>query len=466
MSGLQWVIDAYLLVLACLLLLSGSLGDRFGRRRMFLVGLTIFGIGSLLCSLAPTLPVLVMARILQAVGGSMLNPNSLSIISSVFTDRRERAGAVGVWGGVFGLSAAMGPILGGVLIETLGYRSIFWVNLPVCAVAAVLTWRMVPESRSDRPRKLDPPGQILAIIVLGALVYGIIEGPVDGWTSPVIVGCFAVTLAALVAFVNVEQRRDEPLLELRFFRSPPLSGAAIMAVLGFLILAGYLFLNTLYLQEVRGDSALVAGLSTLPATAIVALVAPLTGRLVGRSGERIPLAASGVVLAAGAAVLAFDTPNVDYWYLAVGYVLLGLGFGLVNPPITNTALAGMPAGQAGVAAAVTSTARQVGGALGVAILGSVVTSRFQHEIVVRLDGLALPAGVRAQVTHATIGSTGLSGAAGRDPAVVNAVHRAFTDASHAGWLVAAGCGVAISVAALVTTGPAAVARARRAVGDL
>ena len=153
-----------------------------------------------------------------------------------------------------------------------------------------------------------------------------------------------------------------------------------MAVLGFLILAGYLFLNTLYLQEVRGDSALVAGVATLPATVVVALVAPLTGRLVGRRGARVPLAAAGMFLAAGAAVLAFDTPNVDYWYLAAGYVLLGLGFGLVNPPITNTALAGMPAAQAGVAAAVTSTARQVGGVLGVAILGSVVTSRFQQEM--------------------------------------------------------------------------------------
>jgi EmrB/QacA subfamily drug resistance transporter len=465
-SGLQWVIDAYLLVLACLLLLSGSLGDRFGRRRMFIIGLTVFGIGSLLCSLAPTLPLLVVARILQAVGGSMLNPNSLSIVSSVFTDRRERAGAVGVWGGVFGLSAAMGPILGGVLIETLGYRSIFWVNIPVCVVAAVLAWRLVPESRSERPRRLDPPGQVLAVIVLGALVYGIIEGPTDGWTSPVIVGSFAAALAALVAFVKVEQRRDEPLLELRFFRSPPLSGAAIIAVLGFVILAGYLFLNTLYLQEVRGDSALVAGLSTVPATVIIALVAPLTGRLVGRRGARSPLVAAGMFLAAGTAVLAFDTPNVDYGYLAAGYVLLGLGFGLVNPPITNTALAGMPPPQAAVAAAVTSTSRQVGSALGVAVLGSVVTSRFQREIALRLRGLSLPAGVRTQVTHATIGSTGLSGAAARDPAVVNAVHQAFTDASHAGWLLAAGCGVAISVAALVTTGPGAVARARRAVGDL
>jgi len=464
-SGLQWVIDSYLLVVACLLLFSGSLGDRFGRRRIFQIGLVIFGVGSLACSVAPTLPLLVVFRMMQAVGGSMLNPNSLSIISNVFTDNKERAGAIGVWGGVSGLSTAAGPIVGGALIELIDYRAIFWVNVPICVLALWLTHRYVPESRSDRPRRLDAPGQVLAVVVLATLVYGIIEGPTDGWTSAPIVACFVVAAAGAMAFLLVESRREQPLLELRFFRSPPFSGAATIALLAFLILAGFLFLNTLYLQEVRGYSALLAGVAALPATVVIAVVSPLTGRLVGRSGPRLPLAAAGLFLAAGTAVLAFDLPRSNYLLLASGYLLLGLGFGVVNPPISNTAISGMPRSHSGVAAAVTSTARQLGSALGVAILGSVVTSAFHRQIASRLAHLDVPAATKTALLHTTIGATGLGGPTG-NKTVTNTVNSAFTAASHAGWLVAVGAGVAIFVVALATTGPKATARAQQAVGDL
>ncbi len=463
-SGLQWVVDAYLLVLAALLLFSGSSGDRFGRKRVFQTGLVIFGVGSALCSAAPSLPLLVAFRMLQAVGGSMLTPNTLSIISNVFTDRRERAAAIGLWGGVSGLSTAAGPILGGLLIQAVDWRAVFWVNLPIVLAAFVLTARFVPESRADRPRRFDPPGQLLAVVLLASLTYGIIEGPTAGWSAPSEMACFIGAGASLVAFLVVESRRDQPLLELRFFRSPPFSGATAIAVLAFSILAGWLFLNTLYLQEVRGDSALVAGLSTAPATIVIAVVAPLTGRVVGRRGARLPLVFSGLFLAAGTAVLIFTRPTTGYWLLALGYLALGLGFGLVNPPISNTAVSGMPPAQAGTASAVASTARQVGAVLGVAVLGSVVTSEFHRQLASRLATAPLSAAEKARLAHASVGASGIG--TGADASVHHLVGSAFTAATHAGWAVATGAGVMLALVGLVSAGPWAMRTAERTVSDL
>ena len=255
-SGLQWTVDAYTLVLASLLLLSGSTGDRFGRRRTFQTGLIVFSVGSLLCSLAPGLGWLVVFRMVQAVGGSMLNPVAMSIITNTFTDRRERAQAIGIWGGVVGISLALGPIVGGALVDSIGWRSIFWINVPVGLVALILTARFVPESRADHPRRVDPVGQILVLVLLAGLVYAIIEGPSRGWGSPLILGLFVLSVASLIALVWYEGRRVEPLIDPRFFKSVPFSGATIIALCGFAALAGFLLLNTLYLQNVRGYSPL------------------------------------------------------------------------------------------------------------------------------------------------------------------------------------------------------------------
>src|SRR5580700_2187310 len=229
-SGLQWTIDAYTLVLASLLMLAGSTADRFGRRRTFQTGLAVFSVGSLLCSVAPGLGWLVAFRTVQAVGGSMLNPVAMSIITNTFIEPTERAKAIGIWGGVVGLSMALGPIAGGLLVETIGWRGIFWVNVPVGIAAIVLTALFVPESRAARARKLDPGGQLLVILLLASLVYALIEGPERGWTSAPILACFAVSIAALVALVTYEPRRAEPLIDLRFFRSAPFSGAVVIAI--------------------------------------------------------------------------------------------------------------------------------------------------------------------------------------------------------------------------------------------
>ncbi|MGH2892392.1 MAG: MFS transporter [Solirubrobacteraceae bacterium] len=370
LSGLQWTIDAYTLVIASLLMLSGSTADRLGRRRVFQCGLALFSFGSLLCAVAPSLGLLIAARVVQAIGGSMLNPVAMSIIRNVFEDPRERAQAVGAWGALFGISMALGPVVGGVLVDSVGWRSVFIVNLPIGIAAIILTALFVPESRAPRPRRADPAGQLLVIVALASLTYAIIEGPEAGWLSLQTIVLFAVSITAFVALVGVELRVREPLLEVRFFRSAPFSGATAAAVAMFMAIGGFLFLNTLYLQSVRGLSPLDAGLYTLPMAGLMMVVSPLCGRAVGRWGSRWPLVSGSIAVMASALILTQVTPHTSFAVLVVSYVLFGAGLGLINPPITNTAISGMPPSQAGVAAAVASTGRQVGTTLGVAVLGS------------------------------------------------------------------------------------------------
>lgn len=273
-AGMQWTIDAYTLVLASLLMLAGSTADRIGRRKVFMAGLVLFTIGSVLCSLAPSLDTLIVFRMIQAVGGSMLNPVAMSIITNTFTDPRERARAIGVWGAVVGISMAAGPLVGGLLVDTVGWRSIFWINLPVGLAALLLTLRFVPESRAPKARRPDPVGQLLVIALLGSLTYAIIEAPTSGLAHTLAFG--AIALAALLGLLWYEPRRDEPLIDLRFFRSAPFSGATVIAVSAFAALSGFLFLSTLYLQNVRGLDALHAGLWMLPMAALCFVCAPVS----------------------------------------------------------------------------------------------------------------------------------------------------------------------------------------------
>jgi EmrB/QacA subfamily drug resistance transporter len=373
-SGLQWTIDAYTLVLASLLMLSGSTADRLGRRRIFQIGLVVFTLGSLLCSIAPSLGWLVAFRMVQAVGGSMLNPVAMSIITNTFTERAERARAIGVWGGVVGISLALGPVVGGVLVGSVGWRAIFWINIPVGIAAVVLCALFVPESRAPRARRVDPVGQLLVIVTLASLTYGIIEGPENGWTSARILTCFGLALVAIAGLIGYERRRFEPLLNLQFFRSAPFSGATVIAVCAFAAFSGFLFLNTIYLQDVRGFSALKAGLCTLPIAAMAIVFSPLSGRIVGARGARLPLLVAGFAIAASGVMLTGLTLTTSLGWLIAAYAVFGFGFAAVNAPITNTAVSGMPTSQAGVAAGVASTSRQVGQSLGVALVGSVVTS--------------------------------------------------------------------------------------------
>ncbi|WP_424213869.1 MFS transporter [Streptomyces sp. BI20] len=417
-SGMQWTIDAYTLTLASLLMLAGSTADRIGRRKVFATGLVLFTLGSLLCSLAPDLEWLIAFRMVQAVGGSMLNPVAMSIITNTFTEPRERARAIGVWGAVVGVSMAAGPLVGGLLVDSVGWRSIFWVNLPVGLAALVLTLRKVPESRAEHPRRPDPVGQVLVVLLLGSLTYGIIEAPAAGLLSPLILGCAALAVLSLVVLVGYERRRREPLIDPRFFRSAPFAGATGIAVSAFAALSGFLFLNTLYLQEQLGLDALAAGVHMLPMAFLTFAVAPLSGRLVGTRGPRLPLVVAGTAMSASGLLFAAFTAERSTPLLFTGYVLFGLGFGMVNAPITNTAVSGMPRSQAGVAAAVASTSRQTGGTLGVAVIGAVLAAGLAHG-------------------------------------------QEFTDAARPAWWIMTACGLAVLGLGLLTSGAWARGTAER-----
>jgi EmrB/QacA subfamily drug resistance transporter len=373
-SGLQWTVDAFTVVMASLLMFSGSMADRLGRKRSFVIGLGVFSVASLLCSLAPSVGLLVVFRVLQAVGASMLNPVAMSIVTNTFTDPRERAQAVGVWGAVFGISMALGPIVGGTLVSAIGWRSIFWINIPIGLAAIALTLRFIPESKAPRPRRFDPVGQVAVVVLLAALTFGIIEGPARGWTSPVIVGALLASGAALLTLLRYEPRREEPLIDLRFFRSIPFTSSIVISLAAFAAFGGFLFLNTLYLQQGRGFSPLHAGLATVPLAVMTVLASPLSGRIVGRRGPRLPLLIAGVCMVTACALLTALGPATPFAQLVAAYMIFGLGFGFVNAPITNAAVSGMPRAQAGVAAAIATTSRQVGQTLGVAVVGAIVTS--------------------------------------------------------------------------------------------
>jgi EmrB/QacA subfamily drug resistance transporter len=379
-SGLQWTVDAYTVVMASLLMFSGSTADRLGRKRIFVVGLAVFAAASLLCSVAPSVGLLVAARVLQAVGASMLNPVAMSIITNTFQDPRERAQAVGVWGAVFGVSMALGPVVGGSVVSAVGWRPIFWINVPIGLIAIALTLRFIPESKAPRPRRFDPVGQAFVIVLLAALTYGIIEAPSRGWSSPAILAVFAAAAAALVGLLLYEPRREEPLIDLRFFRSIPFASAIVISVAAFAAFGGFLFLNTLYLQEGRGLSPVQAGLLTVPLAVMTVLVSPLSGRIVGRHGPCVPLAISGVALVIACAVLTGIDAASPVARLLAAYVIFGLGFGFVNAPITNAAVSGMPRAQAGVAAAIATTSRQVGQTLGVAVVGAILSSHLSAGV--------------------------------------------------------------------------------------
>jgi EmrB/QacA subfamily drug resistance transporter len=427
-SGLQWTIDAYTLVLASLLMLSGSTADRLGRRRTFMVGLFTFVAGSLLSSLAPNLTTLVVFRMIQAIGGSMLNPVAMSIITNTFTIPRERAQAIGIWGAVVGVSMALGPVVGGVLVDSVGWRSIFWINIPIGLAAAALAFRYIPESRAPKARRIDGVGQALVITLLASLTYGIIEAPTRGWTSAVIIAAFTVALASLIGLLVYEPRRDEPLIDLRFFRSIPFSGATVIAVAAFAALGGFLFLNTLYLQEVRGLSPLHAGIDTLPMAVMTMALPTLSGRIVGTRGARIPLFIAGVAILVSCLMLVRVSDTTPFSWLFSAYVVFGIGFGFVNAPITNAAVSGMPRAQAGVAAAIASTSRQIGSTLGVAVVGALVTSK-------------------------------IGGAAG-------GVQMDFAVASRAGWWVLAGCGAIVLLLGMLATSRRALQSAQRTAQEL
>jgi EmrB/QacA subfamily drug resistance transporter len=370
-----WVIDAYNLVGASLLLCAGFLADRFGRKRMLCTGYALFAIGAILCALAPSGGSLIVFRVLMAVGGTALTPTSLSIVANLYPDARERARAIGLWGVSSGLGTGLGPIVGGALTDWLGWRSVFAANAVAGVIALAIVFRVVPSSRSAVARRIDVAGQLLVTGCLATLTYALIEAPRYGFGSARIVLVAAAAVAMFVAFVVVELRVGEPLIDLGFFRDRQFAGAIFVCAGTFFTYGGFIYFNALFLQDVRGYSALAAGFLSLPAALPALIGGPVSGWVVGTRGPRGVLVGGLLVLAAGVGSLALVAENAAIGWLLGSYLVVGIGYAVLSAPVSTVAVASMPPDQAGVAAGVASSARNIGIVLGIAVLGAIVNGR-------------------------------------------------------------------------------------------
>ena len=406
LTGLQWIVDAYVLLVAMLLLTGGVFADRFGRKRVYLAGAVVFTAASVLCSLAPSVGWLIAGRMLQGIGASALSPASLALLAAAYPVPQERIKAIGLWAGFSGIGLAAGPVAGGVLTDAFGWPAIFLVNLPIGVVLLLVGLRHLGESRNPHAPAIDVPGTLLSIPAVGALTYGLIEGGARGWTSPLILGSFAAAAILLAAFVAVEARRPAPMLPLRLFRQRlfTVSNTA-MIVVGFALMGSSFFFSQFFVY-VQGSSILRAGLQTLPVSLAMVVVSPYAGRLAARHGFRV-VVTLGLALAGGG-LLALGTVHADTGYGNVWWrlVVVGTGFALTLSPLTGAAIQAVSRQEGGLASGISSTTRQIGAVLGVAVLGAVVRSRqsggasFENG----LDSAFLAAGT---VTLATAVFTGL-----------------------------------------------------------
>ncbi|GAA0277105.1 MFS transporter [Actinomadura nitritigenes] len=372
-SALQWVVDGYVLALACLGVTGGGLGDRFGRRIVYLVGLAVFTLASLACGAAPDLPALIAARVLQGVGASMLMPVTLAIIAHTFADPAARTRAIGVWAGSSGVAAAAGPLIGGALVAAVDWRAIFVLNVPIGALGLFLTHRYVPESRAERPRPFDFVGQTLWILTTASLTYALIHASSAGWLSTPGLLLFGTAAVAAVSFGVAETRSRHPLIDPALYRDRAFVGASLLAVLFYLAFNGILFIGSLQLQQLQGLSPMQTGLRLLPAPAALALGSTAAGRLAPRLGARPILLSAAAALTAGSVLLVLTEQNAGLLPTESAFLLLGAGLGLANPLLTDIAMVAMPPARAGVTSATVGTSRQLGAVLGVAVMGSLAT---------------------------------------------------------------------------------------------
>lgn len=439
-SDLQWIVDSYVLVFAGLLLTAGSLGDRFGRYRALALGLAVFGLGSGLAAFAGSSGALIALRAVMGVGGAFIMPATLSIITNVFTDPRERGRAIGVWAGVSALGLAVGPVTGGLLLEHFWWGSVLLVNVPIVVVALVGGFLFVPDSRDPSAPRVDVPGALLSITGLATVLWGLIEGPTRGWGSAGVVGAFGVGLALLAAFLWWERRTAQPMLDLGFFRNPRFSAASAAITLTFMALMGVIFVLTQYLQTVLGFSPLKAGAILLPMSGVMLVLAPTSARIVERVGTKVVLG-SGLVLVSTALALqtTYDESSSTGHVIAVS-MLLAVGMANVMAPATESIMGSLPRAKAGVGSAVNDTTRQVGGALGVALLGSLLASAYRHDVRAGLAGSGAPEGLvdraSSTVQAGVAAGRGTGGALG--DRIVTVAHSSFLSGYHLAVLVAAG----------------------------
>jgi EmrB/QacA subfamily drug resistance transporter len=464
-SQLQWLIDAYTLTFASFMLTGGALGDLYGRKRFFMTGLIVFVLGSLACGLSQSTGQLIAFRAFQGLGSAMLLPGTLSIITATFSGK-ERGAALGIWAAMSGLAIALGPLIGGWLVEHVNWQSIFFINVPIGAVAITMATLVVRESRDEtKSRRIDPPGLITGTAGVFFLVYALIEGNARGWTDPFILGSFALSAAFLAAFFFVETHREYPMLPLSFFRIPTFAAANVVAASVFFALFGTTFFFSLYLQNVKGYSPVQAGMRLFPFTVMILLIAPVAGRLSDRFGSRWFMTAGTLVLGAGLLLALRYEPVSSYLSVILpSMVVMGSGMALTMAPMTSAVMGSVPVQRAGVASAATNTSRELGGVFGIALLGAIVTSAFNRAFQARL----LAAGFPSRVVHGITAGAAKSGAAAgrvtvagvlhRAPlgtprsaavTIVDAVHHSFTHAIHVGLLVAVGFAVLASVVSAV-----------------
>jgi EmrB/QacA subfamily drug resistance transporter len=450
-SQLQWMVDSYTLVFAGLLLTAGSLGDRFGRRGALQVGLIIFGLGSLFSALASTSDQLIATRAFMGIGGAFIMPATLSIITNVFP-ANERGRAIGAWAGTAGIGIALGPLTGGFLLEHFYWGSIFLVNLPIVAIGLVAGIFLIPTSRDPHAPRLDPLGAVLSISGLTALLYGIIEAPSVGWIDPTILASFAVAIVLLGAFIWWQRTTDHPMLDVRFFKNPRFSAASTGITMTFFALFGATFLLTQYMQFVLGYSPLEAGIRLLPFAGIILVMSPLSARVVERLGTKVTVA-SGLAIAGTALVLMIQLQvGSSYGDLVWRLMLMAFGQALVMAPATESIMGSLPLAKAGVGSAVNDTTRQIGGALGVAIVGSVMSSMYASKISDLFAGTPSAGSAAEQTAKDSLGGA-LAIAAKAPPALGNTLSAvaksAFVDGMHTGVLVAAGAAFLGSIVAAI-----------------
>jgi EmrB/QacA subfamily drug resistance transporter len=443
-SQLQWMVDSYTLVFACLLLTAGSLGDRFGRKGALQLGMVVFGTGSLLSAFATSPSQLIATRALMGIGGAFIMPSTLSLITNVFPPE-ERGRAISYWAAIAGVGVALGPISGGLLLEHFYWGSIFLVNLPIVAVALTAGAYLLPKSRDPSHPRLDLVGASLSIVGLLTLVYGIIEGPTEGWTSSRILGAFAISVVVLGAFARWELKSSHPMLNLQVFENPRFSAASLGIMLIFFAMFGSTFLLTQYLQSIMGFSALRAGAALLPWAAIMLVVAPLSARLSERIGTKL-VVGTGLSFATLSLLLISTLPATNISYtrdVLPRLVLMAIGMGLVMAPATESIMGSLPRAKAGVGSAMNDTTRQVGGALGVAVVGSVMLSVYGGRVANALKSAHLPvsANLLSQARQNLSTALGIA----RDPHVpagvstrlTTEINQAFVSGMHRGVLFAA-----------------------------
>ncbi|WP_165495088.1 MFS transporter [Actinomadura roseirufa] len=439
-SELQWIIDTYTLTFACLLLTSGTVGDRLGRKKLFLCGLITFTLTSMLCALSTSVEMLLIARALQGTAGAVMIPVSLSLISVTYKDPAARAKAIGIWSGMGGLALSVGPVLGGLLVDWSGWRSIFWVNIPIGVVATVALFLILTESRAPDAGRLDPVGQSLFIAGIAALAFGLIQGSAAGWTSALIIGAFACSVLLLAGFVAWERFTTAPLLPPSLFRNPVVMVAGTVNFLGLFGLFAAIFLLTLYLQNVNGLSTVQTGLRFLALTIPIMIASFVASVLAARVGPRWPIVVGSVFCAGGLLSLTrleVGTGFGAYWW---GLALLGVGVALTGAPATVAMLGVVSTEQSGMAAGILNTFRQVGAVFGVALSGALLLQRLRSGVPDALSAVPMPSTLRAEVADA-VEKGELSKVSQLPPslrqAVLNAVGSVYAEGMHLAMTVAA-----------------------------